>query len=99
MTPAEKKAAKKYRCFNAARLPPRSCWSLRAVEDVIEAGVRCLARLVGGAAQRLGDETGVGIASLDVPDKPVPEIARNLVGGVAAETFELERQEMLHHAE
>ena len=37
---------------------------LGAVEDVIEAGAGGVARLVGGAAERFGDETGVGMARL-----------------------------------
>src|SRR5208283_4387319 len=37
--------------------------------------------------------------AFNVPDKPVPEIARNLVSRIAAEALEPERQEMLHHAE
>ena len=35
----------------------------------------------------------------DVVDEPVPEIARDLVGGVAAQALEPERQQMLDHAE
>ena len=36
---------------------------------------------------------------LDLADEPMPEIARDLVGGVAAEALEPERQQMLDHAE
>ena len=72
---------------------------LGAVEDVIEAGAGGFLGLIGGAAERLGDETGVGMPGLDVMDEPVPEIARDLVSGVAAEALEPERQQMLHHAE
>ena len=38
------------------------------------------------------------MARLDVADEPMPEIARDLVGGIAAQALEPERQQVLHHA-
>src|ERR1043166_683347 len=59
-----------------------------AIEDEVESGLGSVPGLIGGAAEGFGREAGSRMARFHVVNQTLPELARDLICSIAAETIE-----------